>query len=135
MIAWFLMDVGGSVHPQNLMPRKLFALLVLATLGFGLLVGSHLCNALQVERESRQPSCHEAAEFPHSPQVDPDSSSPPGDKEHCCDAACRQACHMTAVAHSGPIHFSIGAVSAALAEVSGFEASRFAHLIDHVPLG
>ena len=127
-----LMDMGASVLPRNLMTRKLFALLVLAT--FGLLAGPHPCNAAEAERESGKPSCHEAAEFPRNPQLDADSSSPPG-AEDCCDIACRHACHMVAVAEAVPFRSRIAPVADAVAEVAGCGLVLFAHPIDHVPLG
>jgi hypothetical protein len=115
------------------MNRKLFALLVLAALGFGLMAGLHPCKAAQNERESRQPSCHKAVHSPLQSEVHSDSS-PPGDEGDCCDTACQHACHMTAVAETGPIRFSIAPVSDAVAEVAGSGLALFAHPIDHVPL-
>lgn len=116
------------------MTRRLFTLLLLAVFGFGLLAGPHPCAAAHGERESAQPSCHEAAHPSDGPEVRADAS-PSDDGRDCCDTLCRHACHMTAVAEASPVTFAIAPVSQAVAEVSGAGLPLFAHPIDHIPLG
>jgi hypothetical protein len=114
--------------------RSLVALLLLSLFGSGMLAGPHPCEASHGERESGQPSCHEAAESPQSPGVRADAS-PSEDERSCCDTLCRHACHRTAVAAATPIAFAIAPVSQAVAEVPGSGLPLFAHPIDHIPLG
>lgn len=114
------------------MTRRLFTLLLLAVFGFGLLAGPHPCQAAPEERESAQPSCHEAAH----PAAGPEAGAATSDAEQdCCDTLCRHACHMTAVAEASPVDFAIAPVSLAVAEASGSGPSLFAQPIDHIPLG
>lgn len=116
------------------MTRRLFTLLLLAVFGLGLLAGPHPCKAAQQERESAQPSCHGAGHPSESPEARADAS-PDEHGQSCCETLCQHACHMTAIAEAQPILIAIAPLSQAVAEVSGSEALRLAHPIDHIPLG
>ena len=113
------------------MTRQLSALLLLAALGFGLLLGPHPCRASHAVRESAQPSCHEAESSPDGPEV---RESLQRDGDGCCGTFCQHACQGTAIAAAGPVTFAISPVSAATVERSGSGLLRFAHPIDHIPL-
>ena len=111
------------------MTRKLFALLLVAVFGLGLLAGPHPCGAPHAERGSAQASCHEKAQpSPAGQQVRADV------QEDGCGTFCQHACHMTAIAEAQPVAFAISPAFESIAEPSGSGLPLFGHPIDHIPL-
>lgn len=113
------------------MTRQLSALLLLAALGFSLLLGPHPCRASHAVRESAQASCHEAETSPDGPEI---RESLQQDGDDCCGTFCQHACQGTAIAAAGTAAFAISPVSEAIHEPSGSGLPLFAHPIDHIPL-
>jgi len=109
--------------------NRLSALLLLAVLGLGLLLGPHPCSALHGKQESGQASCHESE--PSGKQVRHETQQ---DDDDCCSTFCQHACHVTAIAEAGPVAFAITLVSGTTVEPSGHGLPLFAHPIDHIPL-
>ena len=117
--------------------RILTALIVLATLAFGLLAGAHPCSAWQERSESpaAAPSCHGG-----TTAADPGASAHTGeparerDSSKGCGTSCHHACHMTAVATAAPIAFAIAPVAQAVLEAEGPGLALFVPPIDHIPL-
>ena len=126
---------GVFAGPKEMQKRSLIALLLFSVFGFGLLAGPHPCKAPapQEERASHG-ACHQSAGSPDGPEAHRGVPSQE-DGQDCCDAVCRHACHMTAVAEALAVTFAIGPVSQTVAEVSGSGPPLFAHPIDHIPLG
>lgn len=114
------------------MTRKLFALILAAAFGLGLLAGPHPCGASHPERESAQASCHEAEASPAGQQVRADAQQE--EDGNGCGNFCQHACHMSAIAEAAPVAFAISPVSESIAEPSGSGLPLFGHLIDHIPL-
>ena len=114
------------------MTRKLFALLLVAVFGFGLLSGPHPCGMSHAERESAQASCHGAETSPAGQQVRADAQE--DEDGNGCGTFCQHACHMTAIAEAEPVAFAISPVSESIAESSGSGLPLFGHPIDHIPL-
>lgn len=106
------------------MKRSLSTVLLLAAFALGLLSGPHPCGASHEQKESARPSCHETQ--PTSSEQDDDGG---------CGDSCQHACHMTAIAESEPVTFSMSPVAEATDEPSGSGLPLFAHPIDHIPLG
>jgi hypothetical protein len=123
--------------------RALTALIVLAALGFGLLGGAHPCSAWQERGEApaSSSSCHAGmkmmkADAHGAHDASAHAGVPPHDRDSSkgCGTSCQHACHMTAVAETGAVAFSIAPVAQAVVEAPGCGLSRFAHPIDHIPL-
>ena len=112
--------------------RQLFALLLAAVFGLGLLSGVHPCGASHPEREGAQASCHEVATSQADRQVR--TGAQEEEDGNGCGTFCRHACHMTAISEAAPVAFAIAPVSESLAEPSSSGLPRFAHPIDHIPL-
>jgi hypothetical protein len=117
--------------------RALTALIVLAALAAGFLVGAHPCSAWQEQSEDRaaSPSCHagmEAAGDGVSEQAGVPSHERGPSKG--CGTSCRHACHMTAVAEAAPVAFAIAPVAQAVIEADGPGLPLFVPPIDHIPL-
>ena len=114
------------------MTRKLFALLLVAVFGLGLLSGPHPCGVSHAGRESAQASCHEVETSPAGQQVRADAQE--DEDGNGCGTFCQHACHMTAIAEAEPVAFVISPVSESIAEPSGSGLPLFGHPIDHIPL-
>ena len=129
--------------------RVLAAVLIVLSLGLGLVAGPHPCSlqqAQQAQVENGRPEapCHgegsgaamegmgdQAAHAAPTRAGQPAHGQSPA---NCCDNFCQHACQMPAIGAAQPVTFAIVPVAQSFVEPSDSGLPLFVPVFDHVPL-
>jgi hypothetical protein len=123
---------GRFCRGRKRMKRNALALILLAALGFGLLAVP--CSGRHGAGKEKSPHSSPCHGMQAEPGASSRASDPSPEPSNGCDASCRNACHMSAIAEVVPVSFVIAPVAQTAAEAPDPGLPLFAHAIDHVPL-